>query len=189
MNEHIFSLVEQGRAFIPIHIKQNDGHILLDVDFKVDTGADVTTISKMDLLQLGYDAAWIERHVVIHPDTDKPTSADGEKLNAGYIQLPLINILGYEGKSWPFQILLDERVDFRNLVGRDLLSGFNYTFDNDRDLLLIRRANSFKTRRAMLPGQEINEIKQKAQTVSHYNPLYPVAIYAGRGGGIKEEHE
>ena len=125
---------------------------------KVDTGADKSTISKLSLVSLGYDMVWIRKNAVILNDTEKPITASGESVDAGYVQLPLISILGYEGKNWPFQIILDENQDFRNLLGRDLLTGFNYRFDNDLDIFTIERAQSFKPRYPFLPNQEINEI-------------------------------
>jgi predicted aspartyl protease len=150
--------MEFSRVYIPISIKPIDGVTLSDTTFKVDTGADKTTISKEVLSDLGYDMEWIKQNATIYKDNDKPTTASGEKINAGYIQLPLINILGYEGKNWAFQIIMDENQDFRNLLGRDLLTGFNYQFDNDTDIFTISRTKVFKPRYNFLPNQEINEI-------------------------------
>ena len=141
---------------MPINIKPKNDNTLLPIDFKVDTGADTTTISKLELLDLGYDMNWICQNTVVLKD--KPTTASGEKVNAGYIQLPLINVLGYEGKHWPFQIIIDERKDFRNLLGRDLLTGFNYCFNNDEDVFSIARTKIFKPQYRFLQGQEIHEM-------------------------------
>lgn len=143
---------------MPIAVKPQDDVTLIPIDFKVDTGADTTTVSKVVLARLGYDMEWIKQNVVVFKDKDKPTTASGDKINAGYIQLPLINILGYEGKQWPFQIILDEKQDFRNLLGRDLLTGFNYWVSNDEDIFTIVRAKRFKPRYVFLPNQEINEV-------------------------------
>jgi len=156
-----FSFSEYGRVYVPINIKPQDNVSLFPVRFKVDTGADTTTISKEDLVRLGYDIDWINQNAVIFKDENKPTTASGDRINAGYVQLPLINILGYEGKHWPFQIILDESQDFRNLLGRDLLTGFNYWFSNDEDIFTIDRAKTFKPRYKFLPNQEINEIISK----------------------------
>ena len=153
-----FNFSEYGRVYLPIYIKLNDDTVMSPVRYKVDTGADATTISKIALLRLGYGKGWIAKNAVAFKDEDKPTTASGDKINAGYVQLPLINILGYEGKHWPFQIILDENRDFRNLLGRDLLTGFNYWFSNDNDMFTIDRANTFKPRYKFLPDQEINEI-------------------------------
>ena len=64
----------------------------------------------------------------------------------------------YEGKQWPFQIIMDEKQDFRNLLGRDLLAGFNYWFNNDEDKFTITKTKTFKPRYTFLPNQEIHEI-------------------------------
>jgi len=153
-----FGFSEYGRVYIPINIKPLRGTTLSDTPFKVDTGADTTTISKKVLVSLGYDMKWIKQNAIVYKDEDKPTTAAGEKINAGYVQLPLINILGYEGKNWAFQIIMDEKQDFRNLLGRDLLTGFNYQFNNDDDMFTISRTKAFKPRYKLLPMQEINEI-------------------------------
>ncbi|MCL2187350.1 MAG: retropepsin-like domain-containing protein [Defluviitaleaceae bacterium] len=147
-----------GRVFINIYAKPVDDNIMLPIQFKVDTGADMSTIAKADLARLGYDMDWIKENAIVFEDKDKPTTASGDKINAGYVQLPLINILEYEGKKWPFQIIMDEQQDFRNLMGRDLLTGFNYEFNNDDDVFTIRRANKFKPRYKFILGQEIHEI-------------------------------
>jgi len=154
------SFREYGRVYIPINIKPLDDVTLREALFKVDTGADTTTISKKDLYKLGYNMDWIKQNAVVYEDKDKPTTATGEKINAGYIQLPLINIFGYEGKNWGFQIIVDDKQDFRNLLGRDLLTGFNYHFDNDEDIFTISRTKIFKPRYKFLPQQEINEISR-----------------------------
>jgi len=153
-----FDFVEYGRVFLPINIKPRYDTTLIPVDFKVDTGADTTTISKFVMSGLGYDFDWIRQNIVALKDKDKPTTASGEKVNAGYVQLPLINILGYEGKFWPFQIIIDEKQDFRNLLGRDLLTGFNYCFSNDEDVFSITRTKNFIPRYKFLRNQEIYEI-------------------------------
>jgi predicted aspartyl protease len=149
---------EYGRVYLPIEIKPNDAVIMSPVKFKVDTGADGTTISKNDLFDLGYDMDWLKQNTVVYSDIDKPTTASGEKINAGYVQLPLINIFGYEGKYWPFQIIIDEDKDFRNLIGRDLLTGFNYWFNNDEDIFTIERAKVFKPRYPFRLNQEIHDV-------------------------------
>ena len=153
-----FSFERHGAAYVPIDIKPFTDITMLPIEFKVDTGADTTTISKPDLLLLGYDMNWIKKNVVISTDENKPTTASGDIVNAGYIQLPLINLLGYEGKHWPFLVIVDENKDFRNLLGRDLLSGFNYQFDNDNNAFSIGMTKVFKPRYKFLPGQEINEM-------------------------------
>ena len=84
-----FGFKEYGRVYLPIDIKPYGELILISIDFKVDTGADNTTISKVALLRLGYDMDWINRNATVFKDKDKPTTASGDKVNAGYVQLPL----------------------------------------------------------------------------------------------------
>jgi hypothetical protein len=153
-----FNFGDRGRVFLPVYIKPLVDVIMRRFVFKVDTGADMSTISKADLADLGYGMDWIKQNVVVFEDKDKPTTASGDKINAGYVQLPVINILGYEGKYWPFQIIMDENQDFRNLLGRDLLTGFNYEINNDEDIFKIRRTKIFKPRYKFLYGQEIHEM-------------------------------
>jgi predicted aspartyl protease len=131
---------------------------MLSFDFLVDTGADNSTVSKEALSRLGYNRDWIRQNTITIREEAKPKSATGERINAGYVQLPLINILGYEGKNWAFQIIIDEDKDFASLLGRDLLTGFNYSFNNDEDEFTIARAKAFKPRSEFLPGQEINVV-------------------------------
>ncbi|MCL2204406.1 MAG: retroviral-like aspartic protease family protein [Defluviitaleaceae bacterium] len=157
MNKIGFS--EFGRVYVPIDIKPINAVTMLPVRFKVDTGADTSTISKPELWRLGYDMDWIQKNAIVFEDKDKPTTAAGNKIDAGYVQLPLINIFEYEGKYWPFQIIMDEKQDFRNLLGRDLLAGFNYQFSNDDDIFSIKRTQIFKPRYRFLPNQEIHEVK------------------------------
>jgi predicted aspartyl protease len=153
-----YSYKKYGRVFVPVFIKPKDDIMMRPYDFLVDTGADNTAISKVVLSSLGYDKDWIQQNTITISEEAKPKSATGERINAGYVQLPLINLLGYEGKNWAFQIIIDEGRDFANLLGRDLLAGFNYTFDNDEDIFTIARAKSFKPRSEFLPGQEINVV-------------------------------
>ena len=93
-----FSFEEFGRVYLPIYIKPYESETLFFVKFKVDTGADKSTISKFTLSNLGYSNNVIKQNTVLFKDSDKPTTAAGDKVNAGCIQLPLINFLGYEGK-------------------------------------------------------------------------------------------
>ena len=152
---HKIAFAKFGSVIVHIDIKPFDDIVMLPVRFKVDTGADTTTISKPELIRIGYTPDWIRDNVII---SEGSTTASGDEINTGYIQLPLINIFGYEGKQWPFLIILDEDKDFRNLLGRDLLAGFNYQFNNDDDVFSINMAKIFKPRYKFLSGQEIYEM-------------------------------
>jgi len=56
------NFAEYGRAFLSINIKPLSNSTMLPIEFKVDAGADNTTISKSDLVILGYDMAWIRQN-------------------------------------------------------------------------------------------------------------------------------
>ena len=47
-------LEKYGRAYIPIRIKPQYDITMSPIEFKVDTGADNTTISKVDLVSVGH---------------------------------------------------------------------------------------------------------------------------------------
>ena len=152
-------LAELGSAYVDINIKEHTKIAMRSVSFKVDTGADLTTISKRDLVYLGFNLDWIKQNAIAYKHANKPTTASGEKVDAGYVIIPLLNILGYEAKNWPIQIIMDEDHDFRNLLGRDLLVGFNFCFDFDSNNFTIEKTKAFIPRIPLLPTQEINEIK------------------------------
>lgn len=146
---------ELRRVYLAVHIKPYKRATMMPIRFKVDTGADSTTISKDDLYSLGFTLDWIKENSTI----ETASTADGSVFSVGVVQLPVINLLGYEGKNWPFLVIIDEDRDFRNLIGRDLLSGFNYNFDNDKAIFEIKRAKEFHFLGDKLPGQEIHEVQ------------------------------
>jgi len=49
-------------------------------------------------------------------------------------------------------------MDFRNLLGRDLLAGFDYKIDNSKKIFEICMAERFNRISDFLPGQEIHFI-------------------------------
>ena len=144
-----------GVVHLPIHFKINHLHKMASIGFKVDTGADFTTISKVDLATLGYDLNWISNHIT---NETAVITASGDRLTAAVIPIPLLNILGYEAKSWPVTILLDTNKDFKNLLGRDLLAGFNYTFHNETKKFKIERTPKFDYLYEPTANQEIHNI-------------------------------
>jgi len=154
-----------GRAICAIAFKPREGLQMRFINFKIDTGADFSTISKKNLYHLGYDAEWIKANATTD-ETQIITVASGEQVQNYYIKLPLLNFYGYEALNWPFAILLDEKDaddnivsrDYRPLLGLDLLGGFNFTLDNDNDCFILARTKTFKRRRPFFHNQEIHEI-------------------------------
>jgi len=128
------------------------------VVMKVDTGADFTTLSKERLNDLGYDYRWITENAVTGNKYNVATAA-GDVEVVGLLQIPLANILGYEISKWPFRVVMDEKRDFRNLLGRDLLAGFDYTFRNSIGQFEISRLDKFTPLYEFITGQSINEAR------------------------------
>ena len=152
----IFDFAKYGRVFLPVYLKPHDGTIMELVDMKVDTGADFTTLSKEVLNDLGYDYKWIKENAITGDKYNMTTAAGGIEA-VGLIQIPLANILGYEASKWPFRVVMDEKRDFRNLLGRDLLAGFDYTFRNSVGRFEINIIGNFVPLYDFIPGQSINE--------------------------------
>jgi hypothetical protein len=158
MNEPIqFELREQGRAILPLYLIPSDGTVMLPVEMKVDTGADFTVLSKVALEDLGYDYDWIMKNAITGEKYNDTTAA-GDTEIVGIIQFPLLNLLGYEVKMWPFRVIMAKDRDFRNLLGRDLLAGFDYTMRNSTKQFEICRTKKFKPLYKFLPGQSVNEV-------------------------------
>ena len=155
---------ENRRIFLNLFFKPFGDVTMLKSSFKVDTGADVSTISVETLHGFMYTDEWIHNNKKRMDGT--MSVATGETSITWYVQLPLVNICGYEAKNWPF-IVKSERVHpcgehvtshFRNLIGRDLLAGFNYRINNDQSELELERASKYWAFTDFLPGQEIYEV-------------------------------
>ena len=150
--------LELDRVYIPLYFKPFYSQTMLKYNFKVDTGADSFIMSKEDLYKLGYTYEWIFSNIAARGLVEL---ANKTTVEVGVVQLPLMNILGYECKQWPFMVIMEEDMDFRNLLGRDLLAGFNYTFNNDKKEFAIEKTMYFcYTGGKRYEGQDIHEFKQ-----------------------------
>ena len=155
-DKYVIDLAEHGRAFLRLDIKSANDVIMRPIKMKVDTGADFTTLSKSDLEDLGYDYDWIHGNAIIG-DKYNLTTAAGDVEVVGLVQLPLTNLLGYEATMWPFRVIMAKDRDFRNLLGRDLLAGFDYAFRNSTGQFEINRIGVFAPLYNFILGQGINE--------------------------------
>ncbi|MCL2224643.1 MAG: retropepsin-like domain-containing protein [Defluviitaleaceae bacterium] len=165
MGTMIINLSDAGRAMCLVHFKPFDEVIMYHFRFKIDTGADFSTMPKEYLYKLGYDKDWILENA--KPETNRETTtATGELVTNYIVQLPLLNIYGYEAINWPFAILPDDERpngevvcrDYRPLIGLDLLAGFNFYLDNASNRFELTRISPFNPRRKFLPGQEIHDL-------------------------------
>jgi len=115
------------RLYILPRIKPMSTHL----PYKVDTGANRTTISKVLLNKLGYDDEWIRQGELLI-GKEKPTTATGEIISDCYkIVLPEIRLGKWTGHNWSFLVRLndDKKKQFRLLFGTDSMRFFKWTFD------------------------------------------------------------
>ena len=73
-------LNELGFAHVVLYARQKNIPTMLSEGFKVDTGANYTTISKDWLLLLGYDEEWIKSGRLLKGNA-RPTVASGLPLD------------------------------------------------------------------------------------------------------------
>ena len=120
-------LNQLGFAIINLYVKKKDTPIMFSRGYKVDSGANCTTISRDWLFELGYDENWIKsgKHLL---DNFRPTLASGVPIDDCYkIILPEIHIGGWVGYNWPVLTSLSQ--NFKFLLGTDSMSFFNWCFD------------------------------------------------------------
>ena len=95
--------------------------------YKVETGANCTTISKAWLLKLDYDEDWIKSGKRLEGNA-RPTVASGYPLDDCYeVVLPEIHIGEWVGYNWP--VLTSLSAPFKFLLGTDSMQFFNWHFD------------------------------------------------------------
>jgi len=158
-----------------VYIKQYESPLMQATEFKIDTGADFSTISKDALFKLGYTADWIDDNKKL---SKKPISvASGEEIESYYINIPVINIYGIEGRNYPFGILMDKmsvhpkpsckgciytvakKLDYRLLLGNDILSCFKIEIDWDSNAVNIAPRDNLENRNRLYPDRQLNHIE------------------------------
>ena len=117
-----------GFAYIDVYIRAKNTPAMAYLQYKVDTGANRTTISREFLQKLGYGIDWIRESGELLTDGGSPTVATGEPIKDCYIvTLDEITIGDYVGYNWPFLTSLS--VQFRSLLGTDTMQFFNWDFN------------------------------------------------------------
>ena len=121
-----------GFAIIPLFARQKDSPTMLSEDYKVDSGANCTTISKDWILELGYDESWIKSGKRLEGSA-RPTVASGLPLDDCYeVILPEIHIGSWVGYNWP--VLTSLSIPFKFLLGTDSMQFFNWHFDYENGI-------------------------------------------------------
>ena len=119
-----------GFAIVRLYARHKDMPTMFSERYKVDTGANCTTISNDWLFELGYDEDWIKSGKRLEGSA-RPTVASGLPLDDCYgVILPEINIGGWVGYNWP--VLTSLSVPFKFLLGADSMQFFNWHFDYEK---------------------------------------------------------
>lgn len=151
INEVSFS--KDGFVFLQMYIKPNESTTMQLTRYKVDTGANCTTISHTELSKLGYDDTWIRSGKPLI-GTDAPTVASGLPIEGCYeVVLPEIRIGDWVGYNWP--MLTSLSVPFKLLLGTDSMRFFNWNFDYENN---VCKFNLIKGKRKILFNQKEQSI-------------------------------
>ena len=144
-----------GFAHVRLFIRHSNTPLLTYIPYKVDTGANSTTINTETLRRLGYDNNWVKTGKQL-TGTERPTVATGETIDDCYvIALPEIQLGGYVGYNWPFLVSLNDKIQFRLLLGTDSMQFFNWHFDYENGIC------SFD----LIPGKRKLLFNQKEQSI------------------------
>ena len=155
-------LTELGFAITPLYARQSDMPTMLSEDFKIDTGANCTTINKRWLSELGFGDDWIKTGRRLEGNA-RPTVASGLPLDDCYeVILPEIRIGEWVGYNWP--VLTSLSLPFKFLLGTDSMKFFNWNFDYESN---VCRFDLIPNKRKLLFNQKeqsihsINDIEHK----------------------------
>ena len=144
---------EYGFAIVPVYMKPNHKSTMIHALYKVDTGANCTTIGRDWLLRLGYDISWIRTGKLLEGNA-RPTVASGIRVDDCYqIVLPEIRIGDWVGYNWPFMTSLS--VPFKFLLGTDSMQFFNWHFDYENNVCKF----------GLIPGKRKTLFNQKEQSI------------------------
>ena len=152
-----------GFAYVRFYIKPSYSPQMRDLPYKVDTGANSTTISREALQGFGYDDNWVKSGIQL-TGSERPTVATGEPIDDCYITtLPEIQLGGYVGYNWPFLVSLNEKIQFRLLLGTDSMQFFNWDFCYGKgiccfDLIPGRRKLLFNQKEQSIHAIELTEL-------------------------------
>ena len=142
-----------GFAIIKMSIKPFYSTIMESVPYKVDSGANCTTISAKRLLDLGYSEDWIRAGKPL-TGYDAPTVASGLPIEDCYeVILPEIRIGDWVGYNWP--VLTSLSAPFKFLLGTDSMQFFNWHFDYENGMC----------RFGLIPGKRKLLFNQKEQSI------------------------
>ena len=156
------NLNEYGFAIVRVNIRQKHTPKMLRVPYKIDSGANCTTISRDRLSSLGFDDNWIRSTGKLMIGDERPTLASGALVDDCYrIALPEINIGGWVGYNWP--ALTSLTVPFRLLFGTDSMRFFNWEFDYESGVCRFELIPGVRQLLFNANEQSIHEIEKPTQ--------------------------
>ena len=143
-----------GFVFMDIAIKPKNSTRMEIVKYKVDSGANCTTIGFPRLKALGYDEGWVKAGELLIGNT-RPTVASGYTIDDCYrITLPEINLSGeWIGYNWP--VITSLTIPFKFLLGTDTMRFFNWNFDYENNICKFD----------LIPGKRKAKFNQKEQSI------------------------
>jgi len=124
-------MLSSGAARITTYVapmEQRANQTMSALQFLMDTGATRTVINKWLLNKLGYDDCWIEKNKIILTEEQKPTLADGRKLDAFGIPAMRLTIDEHEILHNDYFLSAYNAPNLSFLLGADILSYFDIIF-------------------------------------------------------------
>ena len=150
---HEVKLNQLGFAIVPVYIRPRENPTMRPAYYKIDTGANCTTIGIDWLYDCGCDETWVKSGKLLEGDAC-PIVASGVPIEDCYeIILPEIRIGDWVGYNWPFITSLS--VPFKFLLGTDSLRFFNWQFNYENGVC------SFD----LIPGRRTLLFNQKEQSI------------------------
>jgi len=150
---HKINLNPLGFAIIRVYIRPKNSPTMAYAYFKVDTGANCTTISNKRLSELGYDKNWIMSGKRLEGN-ERPTVASGLVVDDCYrVILPEIQIGDWVGYNW--SVLTSLSVPFKFLMGTDSMQFFNWNLDYEKNVCIFD----------LIPGKRKLLFDQKEQSI------------------------
>lgn len=132
-----------GRKIVQVYFQRFNNQLLTDIRFRLDSGADISTIRKADLNKIGYSMEWIDKNKK-EDTTIKIRMADNTERNGIYIEIPVMNFMEKDFYNFKIYIVPDEGFDYSNLLGLDVSTEFNYCTDNQDGILEFYRIDESK---------------------------------------------
>ena len=140
-----------GFVIVHVYIRSKYTPTMSYTEYKVDSGANCTTISHKRLFELGYSKDWIKSGKLLEGNS-RPTVASGLTVDDCYeVVLPEIRIGDWVGYNWP--VITSLSLPFKFLLGTDSMQFFNWNSDYERS---VERGKFKNPNHDGLPGGDVS---------------------------------